>query len=114
LKDVSNLLQSNLAVLFLHDTHTYHVREMADLTQQILDFAGKGPGGLDEESRLALLQASFKLTAALENPFEKTVRMLFDLDLVDIALAQGGPITLPELASKSKADPALLGMSHFQ
>jgi hypothetical protein len=50
---------------------------MADLTQQILDFAGKGPGGLDEESRLALLQASFKLTAALENPFEKTVRMLF-------------------------------------
>lgn len=31
-----------------------------------------------------------------------------DLELIDIALAHGGPITLAELAEKSKADPDLL------
>lgn len=36
------------------------------------------------------------------------IRIAVDLDLVDIALAHGGPISLSELAEKSKADPDLL------
>jgi len=68
---------------------------MADLTQQILDLAAKGPGDLDEESRLALLQASFKLTEAVENPFEKTVRMLLVRN-TDILIVISQSLTLIE------------------
>jgi hypothetical protein len=36
------------------------------------------------------------------------IRLAVDLNLVDIALAHGGPITLGVLAEKSGAEPALL------
>lgn len=45
------------------------------LSQDILDLASKGPEGLEESERLALLQAVEKLTVALENPFEKFIRL---------------------------------------
>ena len=47
------------------------------LTQDILDSASKGPAGLQEPERLALLQASEKLSLALENPMEKFIRLFF-------------------------------------
>lgn len=47
------------------------------LTQNILDLADKGPEGLEEPERLALLQAAEKLAVALENPFEKFFRLFF-------------------------------------
>jgi hypothetical protein len=47
------------------------------LTQNILDQANKGSAGLDEPERLALLQASEKLTLALEQPLEKFIRLFF-------------------------------------
>lgn len=93
---------------------------MADLIKQLSDLTAKGPAGLEEADRLAILQATSKLTDALENPVEKFLRLFFgiydpiairiavDLELIDIALAHGKPITLAELADKSKADPDLL------
>ncbi|KAJ8107673.1 hypothetical protein OPT61_g8708 [Boeremia exigua] len=90
------------------------------LTQDILDLAAKGPAGLEEPERLALLQAAEKLTRALESPFEKFWRLFFalydpvairlavDLELVDITLANDGPITATKLADKSKADVELI------
>ncbi|KAF2030729.1 S-adenosyl-L-methionine-dependent methyltransferase [Setomelanomma holmii] len=93
---------------------------MADLAQQLLDAASKGPTGLAETDRLALLQASTKLSEALENPLEKffrlfmaiydpiNMRLAVDLNLVDIVLGHNGPISLEELAQKSKCDPNLL------
>lgn len=43
------------------------------------------------------------------------IRLAVDLNLIDIALAHGGPISLPELAEKSKSDINLLRMlSSFQ
>ncbi|CAN9329794.1 unnamed protein product [Alternaria alternata] len=90
------------------------------LAQDILDLSNKGPAGLEESDRLALLQASEKLTFALENPLEKFLRYFFslydpiviiiavDLKLVDIAVAHNGPITATELAEKSKADIRLI------
>jgi hypothetical protein len=45
------------------------------LTQDILDLMDKGPEGLEEAERLELLQAAEKLNAALENPFEKFLRL---------------------------------------
>ena len=45
------------------------------LIQDILDLADKGPEGLEETERLALLQAAEKLNGALENPFEKFLRL---------------------------------------
>jgi hypothetical protein len=50
---------------------------MADLAQQLLDAASKGPAELTETDRLALLQASTKLSEALENPLEKFIRLFF-------------------------------------
>jgi hypothetical protein len=47
------------------------------LAQDILDLSNKGPAGLEESDRLALLQASEKLTFALENPLEKFLRHFF-------------------------------------
>jgi hypothetical protein len=47
------------------------------LVQDILDLASKGPAGLDDAERIALLQASEKLTLALENPMEKFLRHFF-------------------------------------
>lgn len=117
---------------------------MADLIQQLSEFAAKGPGDLEEPERLALIQAAGKLSDALENPVEKFIRLFMvgwfthhsnmpslslysqythvyqgiydpiviriavDLNLVDIALAHGGPIALTELAEKSKGDPDLI------
>ncbi|KAJ4363369.1 hypothetical protein N0V83_009661 [Neocucurbitaria cava] len=93
---------------------------MAELTKQLSELASKGPAGLEEADRIALLHASYKLSDALENPIEKFIRLFFtiydpivlrlcvDLDLVDIALAHGGPISLSEFAEKSKTDPDLL------
>jgi hypothetical protein len=48
---------------------------MANLTKQILELASKGPCDLAEADRAALLQASFNLVDALENPMEKMLRM---------------------------------------
>ena len=45
------------------------------LTQDILNHVDKGPEGLEESERLALVQAAEKLTVALENPFEKSLRL---------------------------------------
>lgn len=45
------------------------------LTRDILDIVNKGPAGLDAPERLALVQAAEKLTAALENPYEKCLRL---------------------------------------
>ncbi|KAI4619691.1 hypothetical protein J4E83_005546 [Alternaria metachromatica] len=90
------------------------------LAQDILALASKGPAGLEEADRLALLQASEKLTQALETPMDKFLRHFFaiydpiviilavDLNLVDIAVANNGPITAAELAEKSKADLRLI------
>jgi hypothetical protein len=39
------------------------------------------------------------------------LRLAIDLDLIDIALAHNGPVTLGDFAQKSKADPNLLRMS---
>ena len=47
------------------------------LTPGILNLASKGPAGLEEADRLALLQASEKLILALENPLEKFLRHFF-------------------------------------
>jgi hypothetical protein len=47
------------------------------LTQDILDLASKGPAGLEELDRLALLQATEKLTLALETPLDKFLRHFF-------------------------------------
>ncbi|KAH7076143.1 S-adenosyl-L-methionine-dependent methyltransferase, partial [Paraphoma chrysanthemicola] len=70
--------------------------------------------------RSALLQASRKLSEALENPIEKllrlflslydpiVIRLAVDLNLVDIALGHGGPISLNSLAEKSGAEADLL------
>jgi|TARA_R110002003_G_scaffold252_2_gene17833 hypothetical protein len=48
---------------------------MADLAQQMLDLASKGPAEVAEADRSALLQASVKLSEALENPLEKFLRL---------------------------------------
>ncbi|KAF1357755.1 S-adenosyl-L-methionine-dependent methyltransferase [Lizonia empirigonia] len=88
--------------------------------QDIVDAASKGPAGLEEADRLALLHAAEKLSLALENPLEKSIRLFFslydpiairigvDLNLIDIALANNGPITAAALAEKSKADIELI------
>ncbi|KAF2019189.1 S-adenosyl-L-methionine-dependent methyltransferase [Aaosphaeria arxii CBS 175.79] len=88
--------------------------------QQINDITAKGPAGLEEADRAALLQAAQKLVETLENPFEKIIRLTFgiydpislrlaiDMNLADIALAHRAPISLEELAEKSKTDLALL------
>jgi hypothetical protein len=47
------------------------------LSQDILDLASKGPAGLEEPDRLALLQAAEKLTLALETPLDKFLRHFF-------------------------------------
>jgi len=47
------------------------------LAQDILALASKGPAGLEEADRLALLQASEKLTQALETPMDKFLRHFF-------------------------------------
>lgn len=52
-------------------------RLVMTLTQDINDAAGKGPAGLEEADRLALLQATEKLSLALENPLEKSIRLFF-------------------------------------
>ncbi|KAH6625700.1 S-adenosyl-L-methionine-dependent methyltransferase [Boeremia exigua] len=90
------------------------------LTEDILNLASRGPTGLDEPERLALLQATEKLTVALENPLEKFIRLFLtlydpivirlavDLKLVDITLAHNSPITAAELAEKSNADVELI------
>jgi len=55
------------------------------LVQDILALASKGPAGLEEADRLALLQASEKLTQALETPMDKFLRhffvRIFDIDI---------------------------------
>jgi hypothetical protein len=48
---------------------------MASLTQDILQFMGKDPVGLTESDRVALLQASYKLTDTLENAGEKILKL---------------------------------------
>ncbi|KAG9195741.1 hypothetical protein G6011_00862 [Alternaria panax] len=92
------------------------------LTQNILDLASKGPAGLEEADRLALLQASEKLTLALEHPVWRSfcvissysiyepivITIAVDLKLADIVIAHNGPITAVELAEKSKADLRLI------
>lgn len=50
---------------------------MAALARQIAEQAGKGPTGLEETDRVALLQASEKLRDTLENPLEKFKRLFF-------------------------------------
>lgn len=45
------------------------------LTQDMLDLTGKGPEGLEGPERKALYEAAEKLTFALENPFEKFIRL---------------------------------------
>lgn len=45
------------------------------LLEDILALAKKGPEGLDESDRVALLQAAEKLAVALENPLEKWMRL---------------------------------------
>lgn len=61
---------------FLSDNS--HKKETSmTLTQDILDQANKGSAGLGEPERLALLQASEKLTVALEQPLEKFIRLFF-------------------------------------
>lgn len=50
---------------------------MADLIKQLSDLTAKGPAGLEEADRLAILQATSKLTDALENPIEKFLRLFF-------------------------------------
>jgi hypothetical protein len=47
------------------------------LTQDILDLASKGPAGLEEPDRDALLRACEKLVLALENPLDKFLRLFF-------------------------------------
>jgi hypothetical protein len=49
--------------------------KMASLTQDILQFMGKDPVGLTESDRVALLQASYKLTDTLENAGEKILKL---------------------------------------
>ena len=58
---------------------------MADLAQQLLDAASKGPAGLTETDRLALLQASTKLIETFENPIEKFLRLFFVMPADDLA-----------------------------
>lgn len=41
------------------------------------------------------------------------IRLAVDLNLVDIALAHGTPITAEDLAEKSKADVELISKSSF-
>ena len=53
---------------------------MADLTQQILELASKSPPDLAEADRHTLLQASYKLSDALENPLEKMMRLFLVRD----------------------------------
>lgn len=118
-----------------------------ELSRQITELLSDSPIKLEEAERSSLLQASYKLSSALENPFEKLRRLAFvrtyallfrirdlarahpltadtdqtiydpivlriacDLNLADIALANGGSTTLSELAEKSKADPNLIRM----
>ncbi|KAH7408672.1 O-methyltransferase-domain-containing protein [Phaeosphaeria sp. MPI-PUGE-AT-0046c] len=93
---------------------------MADLAQQVLQAVEKGAADLGEPARLALLQASVKLVETLENPVERLLRLSFgiydamslriavDLKLFDVAVEHGGPISLSELAQKTKADEAFI------
>lgn len=93
---------------------------MADLAQKVLQAVEKGAVDLGEPARLALLQASIKLVETLENPVERMFRLCFgaydpisirialDLNLFDVAVEHGGPMSLSELASKTKADEAFL------
>lgn len=50
---------------------------MADLANQLLQAVEKGAADLGEPARLALLQASMKLTQTLENPVERMFRLCF-------------------------------------
>jgi hypothetical protein len=50
---------------------------MADLAQQLLDIANKGASDLNEADRSALLQATYKLSSALESPVEQIFRLCF-------------------------------------
>lgn len=50
---------------------------MAELTKQLSELANKGPAGLEETDRIALLHASYKLSDALESPIEKFIRLFF-------------------------------------
>jgi hypothetical protein len=50
-------------------------QDIMTLTQDILNHVDKGPEGLEESERLALVQAAEKLTVALENPFVKSLRL---------------------------------------
>ena len=60
------------------------------LAQDILALASKGPAGLEEADRLALLQASEKLTQALETPMDKFLRHFFvRLFYIDIHSTSG-------------------------
>ena len=45
-----------------------------ELARQIAEFTNKGAIELEESDRIALLQATNKLTEALESPPEKLVR----------------------------------------
>lgn len=60
------------------------------LAQNILALASKGPAGLEEAERLALLQAFEKLTQALETPMDKFLRNFFlRLFYIDIRSTPG-------------------------
>jgi hypothetical protein len=50
---------------------------MADLAQQLLNIANKGASELNEADRSALLQATYKLSSALESPVEQIFRLCF-------------------------------------
>jgi hypothetical protein len=49
------------------------------LTKQISALAQKGADDIQEADRAALLGSLYKLRDAVENPFEKIVRIMFDV-----------------------------------
>ncbi|CAI6331809.1 unnamed protein product [Periconia digitata] len=92
----------------------------ADLTKSLLDLAASVPSNISNEERAALMSACEKAKSALENPIEKTIRFLFgafesvalclgvNMKLLDLGVAEKGPITAEKLASGSDADVLLV------
>ncbi|KAF1997060.1 S-adenosyl-L-methionine-dependent methyltransferase [Amniculicola lignicola CBS 123094] len=76
--------------------------------------------GIPEADRLALLAACNGLRDSIENPVEKILRtttsvvdasmlrLAVDMELLDIAAAENGPVTINMLAEKSEKDPVLI------
>ncbi|KAF2112764.1 S-adenosyl-L-methionine-dependent methyltransferase [Lophiotrema nucula] len=94
--------------------------DAASLAQTLSSFADSQVASLGEAERRALLGAATKLRDALESPVEKLIRVIFgvqeaavlrlaiDMGVIDIAVEKKGPISVGELADKSKADSILI------